>query len=453
MNIYGFYHIAAINDYEKIVNDQLTSIKKSGLLCKTKTLHITIIGGENNLLIVNSFLDKLNITNYNIDVVNGLDNFEFPTLEKIYNLSLIEDFYCYYLHTKGVSIDENNYTRYGNKPLQYIKTCVGEWREYMEYFLLEQHEQCMCELKYSDAVGCFISEEPVKHFTGNFWWSKSEYIKKLNSIEDLNKLDRYQAEFWISDKNNGKLKSLHQPSRHYYAYIEKCDFNYKKINVDVVVISNSKSDELIKLTEKTLKTLYSSEENVNFFTYIVESSDVDFTHIDENIKMVKPDGSFGYNKYLNLGRKLGCSEYVCLCNNDLEFHEKWAINIINLMKKDEKLLSVTPYSINPHLIVYNLNLNSEVFYGYKTTFNVGGWCIFQKRTIYDIIGDLDENFVFWYADNDYSKTLENYNIKHALVTNSFVNHMTSKTLYTLPTDEIKKLTEEQIKIFNNKWNK
>lgn len=225
------------------------------------------------------------------------------------------------------------------------------------------------------------------------------------------------------------------------------------INIDIVIISDSYNDELKAITENSITTLYASEDPdiITFKTYVVESSNVCFSHLNKNIKMIKPTPPFGYNKYLNLGRKLGNSEYVCLCNNDLEFKYGWASSLINEMNIDSELLSASPISYEPHISKNFANLNNGNIYGYKAVFNIAGWIIFQKRIIYDIIGDLDENMVFWYADDDYGMTLLHNNLKHALVPSSRVDHIQSKTLNSKNADEQKNLTIDQQLIFYKKW--
>jgi GT2 family glycosyltransferase len=223
-------------------------------------------------------------------------------------------------------------------------------------------------------------------------------------------------------------------------------------NVDVVIISDSKNEELKSIMLHTLKTLYSSESEINFYTYIVESSNVDYSHIHDNIKMIKPNTSFGYHKYLNMGRKMGTSEYVCLCNNDLDFKKGWATAIIKEMEKDPSLLSASPISDAPHVNRFGIQLNSGIQYGYEVRRHVAGWCIFQKRSIYDIIGDLDERYIFWYCDNDYAMDLKTRGIKNALITSSHVNHLISRTLRTKNDKERSILTRQQEVVFLKKWN-
>lgn len=46
-----------------------------------------------------------------------------------------------------------------------------------------------------DAIGCNYSLNPFKHFSGNFWWATSNYIKKLDFLPDNCK--RHKSEWWI----------------------------------------------------------------------------------------------------------------------------------------------------------------------------------------------------------------------------------------------------------------
>ena len=74
----------------------------------------------------------------------------------------------------------------------------------MTYFILEKMEICINEIYNGyDAVGVDWNEIPNKHFSGNFWWASSEYIKSLPPA-DLEKTfihnlptERHFAEFWM----------------------------------------------------------------------------------------------------------------------------------------------------------------------------------------------------------------------------------------------------------------
>ena len=52
----------------------------------------------------------------------------------------------------------------------------------MEYFLFNKSNDAINKLKTNDAVGVAFEKIPTNHFSGNFWWSKSEYIKTLINV-------------------------------------------------------------------------------------------------------------------------------------------------------------------------------------------------------------------------------------------------------------------------------
>jgi GT2 family glycosyltransferase len=226
--------------------------------------------------------------------------------------------------------------------------------------------------------------------------------------------------------------------------------------VDIIIISFAKDNALREVTERCIRSLISSEKNIIFNIILIESNKYEkYSALSsiKNLKIVYPTVEFGYNRYLNIGLKLTSNEYVCLCNNDLIFSPGWASTIIKEMQKDPELLSVSPYSTNPHRTRFNLKNEDKIEYGYNIRRYLAGWCIFQRRKIYERIGYFDERFIFWYADNDYSETIKHKNIKHALVLNSVVEHVESRTLNTENDSKKKKLTHNQRKLFDTKWKK
>ena len=225
-----------------------------------------------------------------------------------------------------------------------------------------------------------------------------------------------------------------------------------KPEVDVCIISYAKNDDLRKVTEKGIDSLLASDDNVKFNVFVVESNkDVSYDKYP-NTKTIYTDMPFGYHRYLNLARKQGNAPYVVLCNNDLTYEKNWASEIIKVMYIDEGIMSASPLCPQTQ----NVDDFSQflMWYGYQVRKELAGWCIFQKRDIYNIIGDLDERFEFWYCDNDYSMELKKNNIKHALVSTSVVNHhenQLGKTGETLNDEEKQKATHGQFEIFKEKW--
>lgn len=228
---------------------------------------------------------------------------------------------------------------------------------------------------------------------------------------------------------------------------------YKKPEVDVCIISNAKTHELALVTVKAIETLMASEKYVKFNVFVIESNKgISYSLPVGSSRVIYPDVPFGYHRYLNLAIKAGSAPYVVLCNNDLTFEKDWASKIIRQMNLDSSIMSTSPFC--PQVNQESLKTN-PVHTGYEVRNHLAGWCIFQKREIYDIIGLLDEQFEFWYCDNDYSMTLQKHKIKHALITDSVVNHhgerlgKTGETV--LNTEEKQKLTDGQQQKFTDKW--
>jgi hypothetical protein len=104
----------------------------------------------------------------------------------------------------------------------FANPCISDRRKYMGYFVIEKMKDCMDAVMSSyDAAGVDWHEDPNLHFSGNFWWSNTEYIRSLPQINPPNfSIDRcpsyrHLAEFWIG-YNNPKVKCFHQSGVNVY---------------------------------------------------------------------------------------------------------------------------------------------------------------------------------------------------------------------------------------------
>ena len=113
-----------------------------------------------------------------------------------------------YLHTKGISFSDNYQEE-------------NDWIDMMLYFLVEEHKVCIDKLDTTDinAVGCNFMHVPTKHFSGNFWWAKSNYIKTLPILEEYKvPVIPCDAEFWLCI-NNPKIYTMHNSNLDHYYHI------------------------------------------------------------------------------------------------------------------------------------------------------------------------------------------------------------------------------------------
>jgi GT2 family glycosyltransferase len=225
--------------------------------------------------------------------------------------------------------------------------------------------------------------------------------------------------------------------------------------IDIIILSYSANSYLKNKTRDCLESLMNSEENSNdlFNVLVLESQKkVNWDHF--NVKTVFPPQPYGYHKFMNFGRKMGENPYVCLCNNDLIFKKKWASEILKVSENNPKILSFSPICPKTQPL-YGINENTGNYLGYDVRKYISGWCIFQKREIYDKIGDLDERYKHWYSDNDYALTLYTNRIPHCLVTSSIVEHHDKNNGETAPIvlseKELEDLTYGSGEIFEGKW--
>ena len=228
--------------------------------------------------------------------------------------------------------------------------------------------------------------------------------------------------------------------------------------IDIVILSYARNERLKKDTDRCLTTLFASEDNAKelFMVYVVESEpDVNWNHYPNTLTLI-PDQPYGYHKFMNYGRSAGSREFVCLCNSDLLFHPNWATEMLKAARANEETLSFSPicpltqpqYGIKPY---------SGLHFGYDVRKHLSGWCIFQRRSLYYLIGDLDETFTHWYCDNDYALTLWKEKVQHILVTSSLVTHhannLGATAIETRTEEELNALTHGNSLLFKEKWQK
>lgn len=205
MGIYCFYHVCSVPKGIEVFKDQLKLIKNSGLLNKIDKIFIGVLGDYFNFLNLPEYLSepKLQVVYFSKNV----NEMEFPTIINIKNFcdNSKENHKILYIHTKNV--------RYPNSLNHY------QWRKFLEYFNIERHFDCIKDLDTHDVCGVNYKIKPWKHFSGNFWWANSQYIKNLihpiNLPREGTRLGnggRYNTEKWllthININKNNKLEVI-----------------------------------------------------------------------------------------------------------------------------------------------------------------------------------------------------------------------------------------------------
>ncbi|MEH6564952.1 MAG: glycosyltransferase [Halopseudomonas sp.] len=224
------------------------------------------------------------------------------------------------------------------------------------------------------------------------------------------------------------------------------------VRVDVVILSFAKNTELRAMTETCLDTLFASEDSakVNFDVIVVESNHQAPEYTQAGVRTLYLSPPFNYHKYMNEGIKRCNGDFVAICNNDLYFHPGWASELLKAFANDTQLVSASPIC-SLHHPQKGFSLNSGSYVGYGVLKEVAGWCLFFRRSMLQITGMLDERFYFWYADDDYARTLKKHELKHALITSSVVDHLDSKTLEQQSIFTQLMITRKARFAFDEKW--
>jgi len=162
-----------------------------------------------NIINIGPELEYQGVENYS----KNPELFEIPTLNKIISFSEQNpgDFVLY-VHTKGVSHSDTYHE-------------LNDWIDMMLYFLIDSFA---IEMLYSfETVGCNFNEKPHPHFSGNFWWARTDYLKKLKSIPEIN-VDRNSGEYLLHSMNPSYY-SLHNSNvNHYHSRYQKNRYQFLK---------------------------------------------------------------------------------------------------------------------------------------------------------------------------------------------------------------------------------
>ena len=232
-DILVFMHVCNLNNGIEIFKEQLYKIQKSEIYENIKKIYVCLLGEltfpENNHL---EILQNPLIEFIHLDT--NIHYYEFLTINKIKEIinQDSKEYKVLYIHNKGTR-------KAGNEEV------ILSWRNMMEYFLIEKGLYCYVNLDYFDTIGCNILNECLNdeakvnpnhsyHYSGNFWWSKSSYIRSLNYLETSNLLNenleikRYQCENWIlSNKKNRNIGIIYQDNTNIHPYHRYIFDNYK----------------------------------------------------------------------------------------------------------------------------------------------------------------------------------------------------------------------------------
>jgi FkbM family methyltransferase len=337
----------------------ITSLKSNDLFSKFETIYINNIG-----LPIEE--DRYGPT---VDICNYSDNpalYEIPTINKIQHFSQTNaDCNILYLHTKGI--------RYNN---DVIDQKINDWIDMMLFFLVKKYELCISKLDSGiQAVGCnynlhttIYTYDAPRHFSGNFWWTNSNYTKTLPLlIEKTENVVPNDAEYWLC-QNNPTICDLHNSTNinHYYesypstmyADCPAISLSHSKIKNKFVWTSCSDRglDVLLKLWDKILEVLPDATLDISSYLPFPnpQGSNVDFeiaSIINRHSDSIKHHGILNTEELYDLMSKAEYWLYTCT------FCETSCITALEMMMNEVVCLYYPLAGLNDTIGKYGIKVN------------------------------------------------------------------------------------------------
>jgi hypothetical protein len=200
MNIEIFYHMYCINNCVDRFINTYNKLYESGLIKVCNNVNVVLVGEDNVSRYETqiNYLKKVKTKCYSSEIFGEMNTIK--TIQEFAQKPESTNTYILYLHSKGVS-------RNNNKNIE-------AWVDYMEYFLIENHSLCLEYLKNFDTIGVNYLPTPMPHYSGNFWWATSNFIKSHKTFEEGLKESiitdpRWYCEFWLLHHSKANYKCLH----------------------------------------------------------------------------------------------------------------------------------------------------------------------------------------------------------------------------------------------------
>lgn len=209
-SIYIYFHVCTKGRWKNVTQKLFNKLKSTGLLDAVKKVYVTILGDH-----ISEAMEILNHPKIEvIHVSRDATVYERACLTKLYDRALVENFQVLYIHSKGLSQRSIN--------------TVDDWVDLMIYFNIEQWRRCVKLLDTHDTCGVNLQRasytamqyssstkdiSKTEHYSGNFWWANSEYIRKLSPTIGKKYLD---PEFWIGTAEKRNMASLWKSGVNHY---------------------------------------------------------------------------------------------------------------------------------------------------------------------------------------------------------------------------------------------
>lgn len=209
-----FWHVFAcegrVDRIDEIVSRQWGCIRGSGLLDAITGIHVGVVGEASS-----AELDKV-LEHPKVRLTQRQSHGkEEVTTQALWSFAATceDDTRLAYIHARGM-------TR--NPRASQADSCAEDWTRMMEFFVIERWAVASSALNDHEAAGCEMwSYRGTYHYSGNFWWARAGYIKRLPPPEQFVPDRRRVGEFWVLSLADVVIPKerfcvLHRTTKHKY---------------------------------------------------------------------------------------------------------------------------------------------------------------------------------------------------------------------------------------------
>jgi hypothetical protein len=191
--IIGYIHVCQIGQWRTTYDMIMNAVKSSGLYDACREIRVGVCNNNGYILPDERFKDpKVVLIDY-----GASEKYERVTLHKMREHAEIDSVQYWYAHTKGIKHFDNEGP---------VKDCVVDWIKLMIKWNFTEWKYATKALMHNDTYGCEYSSKPMPHYSGNFWWANSCYIRTLpKKIGD----GYCDPEFWLLNRENNFICNIY----------------------------------------------------------------------------------------------------------------------------------------------------------------------------------------------------------------------------------------------------
>ena len=244
-----YYHLYLTDDYgtwSSIFLEHMKGLEDNGILEILDQINFTVVTNREEK--ANAFINLqgtydngkpkfvefvYNPYKHDAEMLSSIESpnsiTENHTMRKIWTDSQENEIIVLYLHSKGITATKKSLEN--NDAASFKKYYY--WRHFLNWGVIEKGERCYGAIKHGnyDIAGVNYRDTPSKHFSGNFWWAKSDYIRRLpdpSTTEWWQELkarsndawlrtagDRFRDEQWPCSLEDAKIFNVYSPHDDY----------------------------------------------------------------------------------------------------------------------------------------------------------------------------------------------------------------------------------------------